>query len=38
MFLRTFDLDFLYIEVLFTDRNCNPLDIDDKINISLDIN
>ena len=32
MLLRTFDLDFLYIEVLFTDQNCNPLDIDEKIN------
>ena len=38
IFLKTFDSKFSYIEVWFTDQNCNPLDIEDKINITLVIN
>ena len=38
IFLRTFDSEFLYIEVWFTDQNSNPLEIEDKINITLVIN
>ena len=36
--LKTFDSEFLYIEVWFTDQNSNPLEIKDKINITLVIN
>ena len=28
--LKTFDSDFLYIEVWFTDQNSNPLEIEEK--------
>ena len=35
---KTFDSEFLYIEVWFTDQNSNPLEIEDKINITLVIN
>ena len=38
LFLKTFDSGFLYIEVRFTDLNSNPLEIEDKINITLVIN
>ena len=38
IFLKTFDSEFLYIEVWFTDQNYNPLEIEDKINITLAIN
>ena len=38
MFLKTFDSEFSYIEVWFTDQNSNPLRIGDKINITLVIN
>ena len=38
IFLKTFDLEFLYIEVWFTDKNSNPLEIEDKINITSVIN
>ena len=38
IFLKTFDSEFLYIEVWFTDQNSNPLEIGDKINITLVIN
>ena len=38
MFLKTFDLEFSYIEVWFTDQNSNLLEIEDKINITLVIN
>ena len=34
MFLKTFDSDFLFIEVWFTDQNSKPL----EINITLVIN
>ena len=38
IFLKTFDSEFLYIEVWFTDQNSNPLEIEDKIDITLVIN
>ena len=38
IFLKTFDLEFSYIEVWFTDQNSNPLEIVDRINITLVIN
>ena len=37
-FLKTFDSEFSYIEVWFTDQNSKPLDVQDRININLDIN
>ena len=36
--LKTFDSEFLCIEVWFRDQRCNPLEIEDKINITLVIN
>ena len=33
-----FDSEFSYIELLFTDRNSNPLEIEEKINITAVIN
>ena len=38
IYLKTFDSEFSYIEVWFTDQNSNPLEIEDKINITLGIN
>ena len=38
IFLKTFSSEFLYIEVWFTDQNIKPLEIEDKINITLVIN
>ena len=38
MFLKTFDSEFSYNEVWFTDENSNPLEIEDKMNIILVIN
>ena len=38
MFLKSFNLEFSYIEVWFTDQNSKPLEIEDKINITLVIN
>ena len=38
IFFKTFDAEFSYIEVWFTDQNSNPLEIEDKINITLVIN
>ena len=38
IFLQTFNSEFSYIEVRFTDQNSNPLKIEDKINITLVIN
>ena len=35
IFLKTFDSEFLYIEVWFTDQNSKPLELEDKINITL---
>ena len=36
--LKTFDSDFSYMEVWFRDQKSNPLDIEDKINITFVIN
>ena len=38
IFLKPFNLEFSYIEVWFTDQNSKPLEIEDKINITLVIN
>ena len=38
IFLKTFNSEFSYIEVWFTDRKSKPLEIEDKINITLVIN
>ena len=35
IFLKTFDSEFFYIEVSFTDQNSNFLEIEDKIIITL---
>ena len=35
---KTFDSEFPYIEVEFTDQHSNPLEIEDKIEIPLAIN
>ena len=35
MFLKTFNSEFLYIEVWFTDQNSKPLEIEDKTNMTL---
>ena len=37
-FLKPFDWEFSYIEVWCTDQNSKPLEIEDKINITLVIN
>ena len=37
-FLKTFDSEFLYIEVWLTDQNSKLLEIEDKTNITLVIN
>ena len=38
IFLKTFDSEFSYIEVWFTDQKSNPLEWEDKTNITLVIN
>ena len=38
IFLKTFNSEFSYIEVGFNDQNSKPLEIEDKINITLVIN
>ena len=38
IFLKTFNSEILFIEVGFTDQNLKPLDMEDKINITLVIN
>ena len=38
IFLKTFNSEFSFIEVWFTDQNSEPLEIEDKINIILVIN
>ena len=38
VFLEAFDSEFSYIEVWFTEQNSSPLEIEDKINITLVIN
>ena len=35
MFLKAFNLVFSYAEVLFIDEKSKPLEIEDKINITL---
>ena len=35
IFLKTFNSEWSYIEVWFTDQNSKPLDIEDKISITL---
>ena len=35
LFLKTIESEFSYIEVWFTDQNSKPLEIKDKINITL---
>ena len=36
IFLKTFNSEFSYIDLWFTDQNFKPLKIEDKINITLD--
>ena len=36
--LKSFNSEFSYIEVSFTDQNSKPLEIEDEINITLAIN
>ena len=38
IYLKTFNSEFSYIEKWFTDQNSKPLEIEDKINITLVIN
>ena len=38
IFLKNFDSEFSYSEVWFTDQNSKPLEIEEKINITLVIN
>ena len=38
IFLKSFDSEFSYIDLWFTDQNSKPLEIEDKINITLVIN
>ena len=38
IFLKTINSKFSYIEVWFTDQNSEPLEIEDKISITLVIN
>ena len=38
IFLKIFNSEFSYIEVRFTDQDSKPLEIEDKINITLVIN
>ena len=34
-FLKTFNSEFQEIKIWFTDQNNNPLEVEDKINITL---
>ena len=38
IFLNTFNSEFLFIEVWFTNQNSKPLEIEDNVNITLVIN
>ena len=38
MFSKTFNSEFSYIEVLFMGQNSKPLELEDKITITLIIN
>ena len=33
--LKTFNSEFSHMEVWFTDQNCQPLEIEDRINLTL---
>ena len=35
IFSKTFNSEFQAIEVWFTDQNCQPLEIEDRINLTL---
>ena len=35
IFLKTFNSEFQYIKVWFTDQNSPPLEIEDRINLTL---
>ena len=35
VFLKTFNLEFSYVEVWFTDQNSKPVETEDKINVTL---
>ena len=35
IFLKTLNSEFSYVEVWFTDQNCQPLEIENEININL---
>ena len=35
IFLKTFNSEFQEIEVWFTDKNNNPLEVDDEVNVTL---
>ena len=35
IFLKTFNSEFKYIEVWFTDQNSQPLEIEDRINLTF---
>ena len=35
IFLKTFDSEFSYIEVWFTNQNSQPLETEDTINLTL---
>ena len=35
IFLKTFNSEFQDIEVWFTDQNCEPLEIEDRINLTM---
>ena len=35
IFIKTFNSEFSYIEVWFTDQNCKPPEIEDKRNVTL---
>ena len=38
IYLKTFDPEFSYIEVSFTDHNSHSLEIEDRVNINLVLN
>ena len=38
IFFKTFDSEFLHIDVWFTDQNSEPLEMEGKMNIALVIN
>ena len=35
VFLKTLDSEYVEIEVWFTDQNSNPLEIEDRINLTM---